>query len=276
MTTHGNRKRYLSISCLFLASVLGAFGINPETAYKHLLDANWEKAIIAYETMLTTEKDNPQFHFNLGIAYFHTYRFSSAQREFESALLLNIEEPKFQARAEYNLGVTLFEQAKLYASIDEVRSLDYLREAILAFESTIELQPESESAAKNLHICQQLLHTLEGKKNRNEEEDSEDADQVSPQGPSSNQQEETQDSESGKDSNPGEKTPSGAGDPSTASPSDNPETTDKVAGAPGSQRLDIQEALLLLDSIENDEKRITLSELVEPSEKAPSESEANW
>ncbi len=74
---------------------------SPKVAYHNLINGDYEQSIIEYEAMLTTENENPSLHFNLGIAYFHSFRFSSAQRSFERALLLSIENPDFQAKAEY-------------------------------------------------------------------------------------------------------------------------------------------------------------------------------
>ena len=274
--------KWILLLLLFQTSTISVRSatLSSSKAYDYLIEQQWEQAIIAYETMLTTEQNNPELHFNLGIAYFKTFRFSSAQQSFERALLLNIEAPDFQAKAEYNIGVTMFEQAKLYASVDKTRSTGYLKEAVFAFENTLELQPENEPAQRNLEICRSILVSLQKNDEPSEEESnegetsSESSDQPPPASDAPSEENEKADSD--KKSDPGQKTPEGAGNPDTARKSENPETTDKVAGTPGAQRLDLQEALLLLDSIENGDKRITLSDLLEPSEKSNTDSEANW
>jgi len=255
-----------------------AFRTSPEQAFQLLSEGDFEQAIISYETMLTTENNNPFLHFNLGIAYYHAFRYSSAQQSFERALQLKMDDPQFQTKAEYNIGVTLFAQAKLYVEIDLDRTLDYLNDAISAFENAIELQPEYESAIANYKACVELREILTQPKETSddgaEETPSEDANN-----PSQKQESKTSEETTGNDSGqkplePGD--PQKPGNPQSSPANNNNKSSDKVPGAPGPQRLDKQEALLLLDSIENDEKRITLSKLQEPAEKANSESEADW
>ena len=255
-----------------------------QAAYSELTAANYDQAIISYEAMLTSENEHPEFHFNLGIAYFKSFRFSSAQQSFERALLLSIEDPDFQSKAEYNIGVTMFEQARLYADIDTTRTLDYLKDAIKAFENTIELKPDHESALYNLEICKNLQDILLSKLHppNSETASPENKDGESPENASQSGEPDDKSEDSPTESDPGnskESTPDmpkPSKDTSQAQNNEKPSTSEKIPGAPGAQRLDTQEALMLLDSIENDEKRITLSELQQPTLKADSDSDANW
>ncbi len=170
----------------------------------------------------------------------------------------------------------MFEQAKLYEKRDFNRTIDYLNGAIQAFENTIELEPELASAKHNLASSLALRNQLKERQNSSATEDQEKESNKSNSSEKPTPPSDPKDSESGKanDSSSGE--PQGTGDPSKAQANKDPTTTDKMAGKPGAQRLGVQEALMLLDSIENDEKRITLSELIDPKTKTATDSNANW
>lgn len=244
-----------------------------EAAYQSMLSGDHESAIIAYEAMLSTEPDQADFHFNLGIAYFHSFRFQSALRAFDRAVQLSIENPDFQALAEFNIGVTLFEQGKLYQSNDPVRVLDYLDQAIDAFENTVELDPSNEAGILNLSRCKELRALLQSQQDA--ETPISDSNQPDAPQPESDPSAEAEEREAGEGSTP-DSSPTDS-DASDAPRRENPRTSEELPGNPSTARLDMNEALLLLDALEHAEKRITLSEL-DPADGASetSGSEANW
>jgi tetratricopeptide (TPR) repeat protein len=233
---------------------------SPMDAFQYLMDEKYEEAIITYEKLLTLSEDDPELLFNLGIAYYRTLRFSSAQNAFEKALKLKIEDPVFQSHSEYNIGSSLFKQAKLFLHEDRERALVYLKESIVTFENAVELQPDFEDARSNLSITRLLLSELE-KDGINEDREGSEGSSENPPPESKPESDENNplsgDSE-GKQNNSPNNTP----------PQDSPPNPDKTkssdqGGGTQGELMNINEAMMLLDSVEMDEKRITLSTLIE-------------
>ncbi|MEQ9824717.1 MAG: tetratricopeptide repeat protein [Puniceicoccaceae bacterium] len=273
------RISYMLCMLLTLSNIATAtIRTSAEDAYQSLLAGEYESAIIAYEAMLSTEPARADFQYNLGIAYFHSFRFQSALRAFDRAVQLSIEDPDFQALAEFNIGVTLFEQSKLYASDDTVRMLDYLDQAVVAFENTVELDPNKEAGRVNLMRCRELRNKLAAELQAQEQENPSSSPEESQPEPDPSDPETNPQSGDESDAPESDREPPASGsDPDQAKMPDAPKTRESSPGTPSTDRLSLQEALLLLDALEHSEKRITLSELNTTSGDSEStDSEANW
>ena len=234
-------------------------------AHALLENGNYDEAIIAYEKLLSETGDNPDTLFNLGIAYYRTLRFSSAENSFEKALQLKIEDPVFQSHAEYNIGNAFFQQAKLFWKENPQRSLFYLRESVEAFDNAVELQSDFESAKSNLAKTKALLADLQQKldESRADEETQTSESPTQEEQPESDQEEGTSSDQSEGSQNRSES----KGTP-TGNPNGEPTRDSQDGGGEPGELMDVNEAMMLLDSVELDEKRITLSKLLDETPSA--------
>ena len=237
-------------------------------AFAYLTQKKYGEAIIAYEKLSDQTGDDPDTLFNLGIAYYRTQRFSSAENAFEKALRLKIEDPVFQAQAEYNIGNALFQQARLFSGENRDRAIFYLQESIAAFENAVKLQSDFEAAQSNLDLTRKLLSKLQSEKDEKKDDAEEPPREPPQETPPDSEQEESSSSDLSDEAQSQKteaKQPSASG-----SETANPKTSDNGGGTPG-EFMNVQEAMMLLDSVEMDEKRITLSELLEEKDSTAAE-----
>lgn len=258
------------IFCSFLLIISVSNGRNlTQEAFRLLQDQKFEEAIIAYES-LTSQSENPENLFNLGIAYYRTLRYSSAQQMFEKTLSLRIEDPGFQSNVEYNIGNCLFQQAKLFLQENKERSFHYLKDSMHAFENAVELQPGFEAARFNLSLATLIFNELEP--SIADEEEAHDQNGENTENAPPEEKSESEESESLTGDSKGEPDP--MGNNSSSQPDENAKSTDKGGGNKG-EEIDVNEAMMLLDAVEMDEKRITLSNLLNKEEYS-SEELPNW
>ena len=237
-------------------------------AFSYLSEKKYADAIISYEKLLNQTGDNPDALFNLGIAYYRTQRFSSAENAFERALRLKIEDPVFQSQSEYNIGNALFQQARLFSRENSQRAIFYLQESVAAFENAIELQSGFEEAESNLALTRKLLNKLQNKEDEKRDKVEEPSDELPRETSSDSEQKESR--SSGQSGEPQGKNPEPKQPSAPPSEKEISKTSDNGGGTPG-EFMNTQEAMMLLDSVEMDEKRITLSELLD--EKDPTATE---
>lgn len=241
-------------------------------AFALLENGNYNEAIIAYETLLSDTGDDPDILFNLGIAYYRTLRFSSAESSFEKALQLKIEDPVFQSHAEYNIGNAFFQQAKLFWEESPQRSLFYLRESVEAFENAVELQSDFEASKFNLSAAQTLLANLQKKYDDSQQKEESEV----PDSPSQEDLPESGQNEGNASDQPeGSQRQSDTQGQPTGNPDAKPSRTSEKGGGQQGELMDVNEAMMLLDSVELDEKRITLSKLLEEKSSADTE-QPDW
>lgn len=260
------------LQLLFHGWVIADHNLDSFQAFQYLTDKNYDEAIIAYEKLLNQSEDDPDLLFNLGIAYYRTLRFSSAQSSFEKVLKLKIEDPVFQSHAEYNIGSALFMQAKLFLHEDIERTLVYLKESIVTFENAVELKPDFDAAKYNLSVARSILHKLE-KDGIGDDEEKPGGNSTTPPEdsiPESNEKNPLSDDSEGKQNRSQNNTPP-KGSPTN---SDKTESSNQGGGTQG-ELMNINEAMMLLDSVEMDEKRITLSTLLE-DETTSMEEQPEW
>ena len=241
-------------------------------AFSYLSQEKYDEAIIAYEKLLNQSGDDPDALFNLGIVYYRTQRFSSAENAFEKALRLKIEDPVFQSQAEYNIGNALFRQARLFSRENSQRAIFYLQESIAAFENAVKLQSDFEAAQVNLALTRKLLTKLQSEGKGENDDAEEPSNESPPDAPPDQEQEESSPSDLSNDAQ-SQKTESKK-PLAIPSETENPNASDSGGGNPG-EFMNVQEAMMLLDSVEMDEKRITLSELLEEKDSTAAES-PNW
>lgn len=257
------------VFCLFLLMISVSSGKNlTQEAFQLLQDQKFEEAIIAYENLII-QSENSENRFNLGIAYYRTLRYSSAQQIFEKTLTLQIEDPGFQSNVLYNMGNCLFQQAKLFLLENKERSFHYLKDSMLAFENAVELQPGFEAAQFNLSLATLTFNELEQSILEEEAQDQkgENTEKSPPEeNPESDQSEPTTSDAKGE--------PDPTGKNSRPQPKNNAESMNKGGGNKGEQ-IDVNEAIMLLDAVEMDEKRITLSNLLN-EEESSSEELPDW
>jgi len=247
-----------------------------QEAYRLLSASQWEEAIIAYESIAERPSVPAQALFNMGIAYYRTQRYSSAQLAFEEAVHAMMDQPQFQAKAVYNIGNTLFQKSRLYYHRSVEESLIYAREAAGAYSSVLELVPDHVQANKNLDIARSVIASIERElmdhKSENDDEtasdESEDAPSSSEDEPSQNISSESQDLQS-----PPPQSGSQQGNEASESSDQSPEsgTTNSL---PSESAMNFEEAMLLLDSLIDEKSRVTLSELEEPED--PETGKPKW
>jgi tetratricopeptide (TPR) repeat protein len=238
------------------------------SAFEKLQALDWEGAIIAYERCLE-EKKTPDLYYNLGVAYFRTFRFSSAEQAFRNAMLRSVDNAEFQVELHYNIGNALFRQAELFESMDKGKTIELLDQAIRSYEICIELNPDFKDAHFNLTVAQKVRASIQLT-----DESSVSNNQAPNNQEESRQEEESLDDQQGSSSSTGNpaapSAPSGAPEDAPANQSDS-----APMGGNAVQSLSKEDALLFLEKLERNEKHLNMSHGSPEKEDKPS-LRPNW
>ncbi len=252
----------LSAIILLLSLNIGQQVSASEAQVFSLLETEkWDEAIIELEHILTEEPNNPRLHYNLGVAFYRTHRYASAESAFKEALNLKMDDPEIQAKIYHNLGNTYFERGRAFFLTQPNLAYRLWNAAYDQYEISLEIVPDSSSTEENLQIIRNLLDKIQT-----------DTDTHNKDSDSNNEAE----PENGEDNAEGQNDSSSTndGDSSDNRANENPETSNQDSASQGSNEqaagttpstsmdtsttpsISKEEALIFLQSLQNQEKRL--------------------
>ncbi len=206
----GERRRATAVALLLFLNV-GAFGKNAGVeAYDR---KDYKDAEGQFSKQLRLRPESPELHFNLGSAAYQTGDFDKALEAFSKAV--TSPDPRLHAKAEYNLGNTLFKRGAELK--DKEPKIQEWQNALQHYDQALKVEPKNADAKYNRDVVGKLIEQLQkeekqdkkDKKDKGDKQDKQDQ-QKQDQGDQKDQQDqqkqdekdgEKQDSkdESGKD-----------------------------------------------------------------------------
>ncbi len=157
--------RAAAILSLFLS--LGLTGANAAEAPADLYSqGKYEDAQQAWQRLAEKNPQSDALAFNLGAAAYKNKDLDTALRAFSQAL--TTEDPKLRAKAEYNLGNTLFQRG---SAKKEIKSLE---DALGHYTQALNLTPNDANADHNRKVTEELIAKLKEEQKKKDEEKKKD------------------------------------------------------------------------------------------------------
>ena len=140
---------------LVLGAASVAFGKNDGVeAYER---SDYKGAYEEFSKQLKRQPRSSELHFNLGAAAYKRGEFDAALLAFSKAVTSN--EPQLRARAEYNLGNTLFQRG--VKAKEKAAKLQEWRNALQHYDEALKVDPQHKDAAYNRDLLRKLIEELE-------------------------------------------------------------------------------------------------------------------
>lgn len=149
--TDRKRLRRTALAALLLAVMpLSARALEAVDEYEA---GNFEKSYQGFQRHMKLKPDSDRLEYGSGTAAYKLGRFDEALASFSKALAS--EDPALRARAEYNIGNTLFQRGRQREK-SETKIKEW-KDALAHYEETLKLQPENEDAIFNRDLVKKLL-----------------------------------------------------------------------------------------------------------------------
>ena len=193
----------------------------------------FEEALQHFHQAQLDRPDDQELEFNIGDTYYRMEDYESAEQSFGRVLSMDAEDD-LALRAYYNLGNTLYYQGRL-------------SEAVGAYESALEIDPDDEDARHNLEFVKRELERRQQEAEKQRQQREQQKQQQPPQPPPQTQKEERQESAEQAEEQEAQEQEMMNVDPDRAPEPDEPQ----VEGPPPIQ-LTPEEAERLLDAIDEE------------------------
>ncbi|HEX8295787.1 MAG TPA: VWA domain-containing protein [Chthoniobacteraceae bacterium] len=131
-------------------------------------EGRFAEAQKGFEEALKQNPDSEILAFNLGAAAYKNQDLDTALKAFSQAL--TTEEAELRAKAEYNLGNTLFQKGS--PKMEEKT----LRDALAHYEQALKLAPADENTRHNKKVTEDLLAKLKQEQQKKKEEEKKEKD----------------------------------------------------------------------------------------------------
>ena len=159
----GERRRAAAVAVLLFLNV-GAFGKNAGVeAYER---KDFKGAEDRFSRQLKLRPESPELHFNLGSAAYQSGDFDKALEAFSKAV--TSPDPKLHAKAEYNLGNTLFKRGAELK--DKEPKIQEWQNALQHYDQALKVEPKNADAKYNRDLVGKLVEELQ-KEEKKEQED---------------------------------------------------------------------------------------------------------
>ncbi len=185
------RKAPVAIAAMWMGMMLPTAGpLHAQSPAELSEQERYKEAQEAYEEMLRKNPDSDLLAFNHGAAAYKNRDFKTALEAFGKAVAS--EDPNLRARAEYNLGNTLFQQATSAKKEPDIKTLE---SALAHYDQARQLDAKDANAQHNYEVTKQLIEQL---KQQQEQQQKEEQDKKEEEQDKKDQQEQQQ-SQGGKD-----------------------------------------------------------------------------
>ena len=154
--TTARKQQQLAKAALWAGLLLSGGALNAAEAPHELYEqGRYKEAQEAYEEMLRRNPNSDRLAFNHGAAAYKNKDFKSALESFGKAVAS--DDRTLRARAEYNLGNTLFQQATSAKKEPDIKTLE---SALSHFDQAQQLDVEDANAKHNYDVTKQLIEQL--------------------------------------------------------------------------------------------------------------------
>jgi Ca-activated chloride channel family protein len=154
-----------SLAALLLAA-MPAEANSPRAFYE---EGRYGEAQKGYEELLRKNPESDRLAFNHGAAAYKNRDYGAALQAFGKAL--TTKDPQLRARAEYNLGNTLFQQALGGKKGPDIKGLE---SALTHFDQARKLEPKNEDAQYNYEATRKLIEELQRKQEQQQQQEKKD------------------------------------------------------------------------------------------------------
>lgn len=151
--------------CGLLGSQSDVLASTAETAYA---DKDYQKAGEYYQQALEKAPDNATLHFNSGTVSYKNKEYDNAISSFNQAL--QSDDLALQKKAYYNLGNAHYRKGETLQQNNIDKTKEQWQEALTAYTSSLELDPENEDARFNHDFIMKKLKELQKQEDQQQQQ----------------------------------------------------------------------------------------------------------
>lgn len=228
---------------------------------------NYAEAEARYGKALEADPTSEKAMFNQGGAYYQQDKYAEAQQNYEIAAEL-LSSPAERAAAYHNLGNALFQSKDLEKSVE-------------AYKNALRLNPADEDTRYNLALAQRLLREQQQQQQNQDQQqdenqqDQEQQDQENQQDQQDQQQQDDQQQQNGEQDQQDQQQ-------QDQQQGDNEEQQQQEQGnenqdrTPQPSRLSPEEVRQLLESLQNDERKVQEKVIKDKTQAKPGKTDKDW
>lgn len=219
-----------------------------------------------YGKALEADPTSEKAMFNQGAAYYHQDKYAEAQQNYEIAAEL-LSSPAERAAAYHNLGNALFQSKDLEKSVE-------------AYKNALRLNPADEDTRYNLALAQRLLREQQQQQNQDQQQDEnqqdqEQQEQENQQDQQDQQQQDDQQQQNGEqDQQDQQQQDQQQGDNEQQQQQE--QGNENQGQAPQPSRLSPEEVRQLLESLQNDERKVQEKVIKDKTQAKPGKTDKDW
>ena len=162
----GERRRATLMKTALLAVMLPAFAHAKNSGVEAYERKDFKGAEDRFSKQLRYQPESPELHFNVGSAAYQSGELDKALEAFSKAV--TSPDPKLHAKAEYNLGNTLFKRgAELKEK--EPKILEW-KNALQHYDQALKMEPKNGDAKFNRDLVEKMLADLEKEQQQQKDE----------------------------------------------------------------------------------------------------------
>lgn len=259
------RKMMIPFLLLPLCGLLGspphALASRAENAYA---DKDYQKAGEYYQKALEKTPDNATLHFNSGAVFYKNKEYDNAISSFNQAL--QSDDLALQKKAYYNLGNAYYRKGETLQQNNIHKTKEQWQEALTAYTSSLQLDPENEEARFNHDFVLKKLKELQ--KQEDQQQNQQDKNEKSQQDNKDESQSQSQNQEQqagGQQKSSKEPAPTPTSAKQNKKEQDAQSTSSEMKQEPSAgkqpqqqgsmspQKMSIEEAKQLLQEMQNEE-----------------------
>ena len=167
----GERRRTTLVKAALFAVMLPGFAHAKNAGVEAYERKDFKGAEERFSKQLKMQPESPERHFNLGSAAYQSGELDKALESFSKAV--TSPDPKLHAKAEYNLGNTLFKRG---AELKEKEpKIQEWKNALQHYDQALNLEPKNPDAKYNRDLVGKMIEELE-KQQQEEKKDDEKQD----------------------------------------------------------------------------------------------------
>lgn len=170
ITDRKRRLRTATALALLLFAIRPAQALDSVEQYKA---GKYDQSYQGFQRHMKLKPNSKKLEYGLGAAAYKLGKFDEALTSFSQAL--TTEDPELRAKAEYNIGNTLFQRGnQRKESEDKIKEW---KESLAHYDETLKLQPENKDAQYNRDLVAKLIEQEKQKQEEKKQEDQKKEDQ---------------------------------------------------------------------------------------------------
>jgi Ca-activated chloride channel family protein len=221
--------RRVAASLLLLLPVVAEGKNAGVTAYER---EDFKGALETFAKQLQRKPDSEALHFNHGAAAYKEGEYDRALESFAKAV--TTPDPQLRARAEYNLGNTLYQRGAAQKERDA--KLQEWRGALQHYDEALKLAKNDENAAHNRELVQKLIEELEKEPPQDQQQPQKDKQKQDKQKQDKKDQEKSDEQQQDGEKKDGEKQDQQSSEGQDGKPQSGDKTEDQQGGEKGDKK----------------------------------------